>query len=137
MMFILISADDHIKYMVSTHLVHLIVICHVCMQIILTGPCLSPICGDLVSGYLEICKGYLFRIGGVAEWSTAKEVVNYTIASDHATFLVSTTDSKGRMMLVHLQSLSPRQLEVDISIVLRKRTGMYMWILLFCKRIIQ
>ena len=79
--------------------------------------------GEWSGEYLDIYEGYLFRIGGVAEWSTAKEVVNYTIASDHATFLVSTTDSKGRMMLVHLQSLSPRQLEVDISIVFEKENG--------------
>jgi alpha-glucosidase (family GH31 glycosyl hydrolase) len=73
--------------------------------------------GEWIGEYLHFYEGYLFRVGVVTKWNIAKEVTNYTISNDSATFILSTSDSKGVNMAVSLKSLQPKQLDIGISLV--------------------
>ena len=67
---------------------------------------------------MNIYEGYLFRVGLITEWYHVKDVLNWTQPdSMSVTVRVSTSDPKGRVIVVHIGSfVGERQFSMNAMV---------------------
>ena len=57
----------------------------------------------------KLYEGYLLRIGAVVEWYHARTVSEWSNTSDSVAVTVTTSDSRGRILMVELTDFQERQ----------------------------